>query len=95
MAEVMANLPAARSTVVILFCLLGCLCPNLSAQILPFAPISPTDAKERQSFSRAVDAYAGRILRAARKVFGRKQTGPPGRDPRFLSVLKIPLPISP
>jgi hypothetical protein len=51
----MANLPAARSTVVILFCLLGC---NLSAQILPFAPISPTDAKECQSFSRAVDDYA-------------------------------------
>jgi hypothetical protein len=54
----MANLPVARSTVVILFCLLGCLCPNLSAQILPFAPISPTDAKECQSFSRALDAYA-------------------------------------
>jgi hypothetical protein len=55
----MTNLPAARwFMVVILFFLVAFLRPGTSAQFFPFAPNSPTEAKECESFRTAVEVYA-------------------------------------
>jgi len=54
----MTNFPAVRwFTVVILFFLVGCLRTGTSAQFFPFAPNSPTEARECQSFRTAVEVY--------------------------------------
>ncbi len=55
----MANLPAVRAlTGIALFAVLACVRTGISAQVLPFAPGFPTDAKECQSFNAEVEAYA-------------------------------------
>src|SRR5215469_11563190 len=78
----MADYPAIRKlSVLMCLSLLGCFRSGTSAQIIPFAPISPTEAKECQEFSAKVEAYAADYTNQHEKCLAENKADNPNEPP--------------